>query len=1050
MVSGLGSSPVQAQQVDFSRDIKPILSDTCYKCHGPDAAQRKADMRLDLQSVALADERVPVIIVPGAPGKSELWRRISSDDPDLQMPPPSADRTLSDEQRELIGRWIKQGASWQDHWSFVMPRRPALPTRSPWIGNAIDSFVLARIEQAGLKPSPRAELETLIRRVTLDLTGLPPTQQELDAVLADKAPDAYERLVDRLLNSPRYGERMAIVWLDAARFADTSGYQTDGARSMWRWRDWVISSFNRNQPFDEFSIEQLAGDLLPDPTPDQIVATGFNRNHRSNSEGGIVPEEYLVEYAVDRVDTTATIWLGLTMGCARCHNHKYDPISQQEFYQVMAFFNNLPERGRVAKLGNSSPLVKAPTRQMARRLAELEAQIAGASEQLHQQREQIESSLRTWSETYQPTADDALVVAQSLAVRLSWDDLEHPWVAEPAEQAVPVEPAEPVRPAGLTLPEGQGEARFVEGVEGKALKLGGGHFVEAGNMIEFSGNDPITLATWIQPRSVQNGTIMSILKPEDDRATGFSWKLVDNRVQVNFGPRWLDDAIIIRTLEPLPSDHWSHLALVHDGSQLAPGLKLYINGELQQVEVLLDIFTGTFTTSPTVQFGIQGDQQGLDGELDETRFYKRALRPREIRVLATRESIQQIIAMPEEDRREGQREKLHRLFMDRYVAEPLQDIFQRLRAWEIELETELRQVPTVMVMQENPQRQPTFVLMRGQYDKPGEEVEVGIPASLTGGTDRQVRSRLEMASWLVDGSNPLTARVIVNRFWYQYFGRGLVRTLEDFGSQGDLPTHPQLLDWLAMEFIESGWDVKAMQRLIVTSATYQQSSAVDERQLSVDPANLLLARAPRLRLQAEMIRDQALASSGLLVGTIGGPSVKPYQPEGLWKEIASQVYVRDDAEKLYRRSLYTFWKRTVPPPMMMTFDAASRETCILSRSRTNTPLQALTLLNDVTFVEAARALAGEMLARGGSSPGDKLAWGFRQLTSRWPSDRERAILVKALQRSLARYQADQESALKLVGFGELKVPAGIDPVQLAAYTNVANLMMNLDEVVNRE
>jgi len=1056
IVSGLGSSPVQAQQVDFSRDIKPILSDTCYKCHGPDAAQRKADMRLDLQSVALADERVPVIIVPGAPGKSELWRRISSDDPDLQMPPPSADRTLSDEQRELIGRWIKQGASWQDHWSFVMPRRPALPIRSPWIGNAIDSFVLARIEQAGLKPSPRAELETLIRRVTLDLTGLPPTQQELDAILADKAPDAYERLVDRLLNSPRYGERMAIVWLDAARFADTSGYQTDGARSMWRWRDWVISSFNRNQPFDEFSIEQLAGDLLPDPTPDQIVATGFNRNHRSNSEGGIVPEEYLVEYAVDRVDTTATIWLGLTMGCARCHNHKYDPISQQEFYQVMAFFNNLPERGRVAKMGNSSPLVKAPTRQMARRLADLEAQIAGASEQLHQQREQIESSLRTWSETYQPTAGDALVVAQSLAVRLSWDDLEHPWVAEPAEPAVPVEPAEPgepaepVRPAGLTLPEGQGEARFVEGVDGKALKLGGGHFVEAGNMIEFSGNDPITLATWIQPRSVQNGTIMSILKPEDDRATGFSWKLVDNRVQVNFGPRWLDDAIIIRTLEPLPSDHWSHLALVHDGSQLAPGLKLYLNGELQQVEVLLDIFTGTFTTSPTVQFGIQGDQQGLDGELDETRFYKRALRPREIRVLATRESIQQIIAIPEEDRREGQRDKLHRLFMDRYVAEPLQDIFQRLRAWELELETELRQVPTVMVMQENPQRQPTFVLMRGQYDKPGEEVEVGIPASLTGGTDRQVRSRLEMASWLVDGSNPLTARVIVNRFWHQYFGRGLVRTLEDFGSQGDLPTHPQLLDWLAMEFIESGWDVKAMQRLIVTSATYQQSSAVDERQLSVDPANLLLARAPRLRLQAEMIRDQALASSGLLVGTIGGPSVKPYQPEGLWKEIASQVYVRDDAEKLYRRSLYTFWKRTVPPPMMMTFDAASRETCILSRSRTNTPLQALALLNDVTFVEAARALAGEMLARGGSSPGDKLAWGFRQLTSRWPSDRERAILVKALQRSLARYRADPESTLKLVGFGELKVPAGIDPVQLAAYTNVANLMMNLDEVVNRE
>jgi len=524
---------------------------------------------------------------------------------------------------------------------------------------------------------------------------------------------------------------------------------------------------------------------------------------------------------------------------------------------------------------------------------------------------------------------------------------------------------------------------------------------------------------------------------------------VDNRVQVNYGPRWLDDAIIIRTRDPLPVGRWSHLALVHDGTQLARGLHLYVNGKRQEVDVLLDIFTGTFTTSPTLQFGVQGEEAFLDGLLDETRFYKWALKPDDIRVLATAESIGQIIAIPTEDRDAGQREKLYRLFMSRYAVDSVKSLFHNWESLQRDREVFVRQVPTVMVMQENPQLRPTFMLERGQYDKPGEEVSAGIPASLSGGRDRAVDSRLELARWLVDGTNPLTARVIVNRFWYQYFGRGLVRTLEDFGSQGEMPTHPRLLDWLAVEFIESGWDVKAMQRLIVTSATYQQSSVINQDQLAADPENLLLARASRLRLQAEMVRDQALATSGMLVGTIGGPSVKPYQPEGLWKEIASQVYVRDDAEKLYRRSLYTFWKRTVPPPVMMTFDASSRETCVLSRSRTNTPLQALALLNDVTFVEAARSLAGQMINSGGSRSADRLSWGFRQLTARWPTEAELVILERALRRSLARYQEDQESAAGLVGFGEMKSPAGIGLVELAAYTSVANLMINLDEVVNR-
>ena len=1039
LAGGLERSLLPAQQVDFGREIKPILSDTCYQCHGPDVEQRKANLRLDLREVTLATGRDPAIIVPGAPGKSELWRRITADHPDQQMPPPSADRRLSDEQRQLIRRWIQQGASWQDHWSFVMPARPSLPTSSPWIRNPIDLFILARIEDAGLEPSSRADRETLIRRVTIDLSGLPPTQQELDTFLADETADAYERLVDRLLASPRYGERMAMQWLDAARYADTSGYQTDGVRYMWRWRDWVINALNRNQPFDQFTIEQLAGDLLPDPTPEQILATGFNRNHRANSEGGIVPEEYLVEYAVDRVDTTATIWLGLTMGCARCHSHKYDPISQREFYQVMAFFNNLPERGRVIKQGNSFPVMKSPTQQMVRRLSGLEEQIAAVESQLQQHQEQIQRSLRSWSANYEPRVGDDRMIDRGLAVRLDWDDLENPWIADPGEE-----------PARLTVPEGQQPANFAEGIQGLALRLSAGRFVEGGDMIQFSGDQPMTLTTWIQPFSVQTGAIMSMLKLDDSRATGFSWKLVDNRLQVKFGPRWLDDAIILHTHEPLPVGQWSHLALVHDGSQLARGLQLYVNGELLEAEVLLDLFTGELNTSPTLKFGTEHGNIFLDGLLDETRFYTRALKPSEIRILATGESIRQILDTSEPDRDQGQRAKIDHLFMDRYVAEPMKSLFQRRGKLERELTAELRRVPTVMVMQENPQRRPTFMLERGQYDKPGEEVAAGIPASLAGGRDRQVRTRLELARWLVDGTNPLTARVTVNRFWHKHFGRGLVRTLEDFGSQGDVPTHPQLLDWLASEFVGCGWDVKTMRRLIVTSATYQQSSAINDQHLAADPGNLLLARAPRLRLQAEIVRDQALASGGLLVSSIGGPSVKPYQPEGLWKEIASQVYVRDNAEKLYRRSLYTFWKRTVPPPMMMTFDASSRETCVLSRSRTNTPLQALALLNDVSFVEAARALATQMMLQGGSGPRDQLEWGFRQLTARKASVRELEILEKSLGRSLARYQADEESAGKLVGFGEMKVPAGIDPVRLAAYTNVANLMMNLDEVINRE
>jgi len=1051
----LGSALLAAEPaIDFGRDIKPILSDTCYKCHGPDEDQRQAELRLDQRKGAFAPHHDPAVLVPGDLQASALWQRVSSQDPDFQMPPHDSGRSLSSDQRELLGRWIKQGARWDEHWSFAAPQRAALPSGDNWARNAIDTFTLARMQLAGLKPSPPAAAETLARRLSLDLTGLPISQQQLDAYLADSSPAAYERLLDQLLDSPRYGERMAVEWLDAARYADTSGYQTDGERHMWRWRDWVVASFNQNQPFDEFTIEQLAGDQLENPSSDQLLATGFNRNHRANSEGGIVFEEYLIEYAVDRVETTFMVWQGLTMGCARCHNHKYDPITNREFYQLMAFFNNVPERGRVIKYGNSFPLMRSPTGQMMRQLTGLQQDLDRADDQLAQQQQQVEHLLAAWGDNYQPRPEDDVVIQQGLAVRISWDGLDDIELIDPQPDDPPADdtPAADEQPAGSPLSiVGEGaEVSFSKGLIGQALDLPAGRFVEGAGTIKFTGSQPLTLSTWLQPRSLQSGTIMSFLNTEDARATGFSWKLVDNHVQVNFGPRWLDDAIIIRSKQTLPVGEWSHLALVHDGSQLASGLQLYINGERQDVDVLLDIFTGDFTTSDTLQVGSEGGSLLLDGRLDETRVYQRALKPQELAVLACSDSIQQICRLAAAERSVAQQAKLRHLFLDRHAPQQLQQLFHARRDRQQKLESARRLVPTVMVMQESADPRRTYMLERGQYDKPGEEVTAAIPSWLDEGREQAVQSRLDLARWLVSERNPLTARVTMNRFWSLYFGRGLVRTLEDFGSQGEMPSHPQLLDWLAVEFVESGWDVKQLQRLIVSSATYRQSSQLTAKKLAADPENIWLSRAPRLRLKADVVRDQALAVSGLLIGPIGGPSVKPYQPEGLWAEISSQVYVRDDAESLYRRSMYTFWKRTVPPPLMMTFDASSREICVLTRSRTNTPLQALALLNDVTFVESARRLAAAMMLEGGVESTARLNWGFRQLTARRPTKQELQILQRTLGRALERYQQDPEAAAELVGYGESPVDPQLDTVQLAAYASVANLMMNLDEVINRE
>ena len=1066
------SSSVCGAEIEFNRDVRPILSDLCFQCHGPDASQRQADLRLDQESGLLGTTADPEVVVPGNAAESELFKRLLSTDLELVMPPPSSEKQITADQIDIIKRWIDAGARWQKHWAFIPPRRPEIPQvrQQAWVRNPIDAFVLARLEAEGLKPSPAADRSTLLRRLSLDLIGLPPALAEQDAFFQDESPDAYERLVDRLLASPHYGERMALEWLDAARFADTSGYQTDGERHMWRWREWVINAFNSNQPFDQFTIEQLAGDLLPEPTLDQLVATGFNRNHRANSEGGIIFDEYLLEYAVDRVETTGTVWLGLTVGCARCHEHKYDPVSQKEFYQLIAFFNNIPERGRVIKYGNAAPFVKAPTVAQQQELEALKQQISELERKLKSAEPELKSLQNQW-EAKQPSADLELKHPQQhLAYQIDFNgELKLQVIGKQqmdyyANRTNASSDVERYDRDGSTS-----QAQFEPTAEGQALKLNGTEQHEVKELREpqggkldgqkpvhlkgdakpiLSDKDPFSVVFQVNPAQ-PDGTILASLTPKQDES-GFRIFLKEGRLQINMGPRWLDDAVLLAARDKLELNRWSHVVLTYAGNSQAGDFQLYVNGEPQELEVKLDYLTGGFAFPAPFVFGAYHDRDYFRGLVDDFRIYRTQLTPDWVTLDLVRESVPEILKIPVNKRSTAQQLKVTRYFMTYRAPTEYRLAFFNLRSLKEKQFALERRLPTSMVMREQDEMQPTFVLMRGEYDKPGEQVSADIPASLGTLSDDLPRNRLGLARWLVDPENPLTARVIVNRYWQMYFGNGLVKTTEDFGSQGAWPTHPELLDWLATEFIRTGWDVKRLQKLIVTSATYRQSSHVSPVLLKSDPENQLLARAARLRLPAEMIRDQALSVSGLLRPEIGGPSVKPYQPKGVWKEIASQVYEPGTGAELYRRSMYTYWKRTVPPPTMATFDAPSRETCIVKRSRTNTPLQALALLNDVTYVEASRKLAERMLEQKTLTSAGRIRYAMRVVLAREPSDRELDVFLKGWERYQSRFAAQPEAARKFLDVGESRSAIQYDPAEHAAYTVIASLILNLDETINRE
>jgi hypothetical protein len=1034
--------------VEFNRDIRPILSDNCYQCHGPDKAQRKAELRLDTETSAHADLGGRRAIAPGDLEHSELYQRLIAEDEAERMPPVKSGKRVTPEQIELIRRWIAQGAKWQKHWAFLPPVAVVPPQvrNEARVRNAIDAFIFARLEREGLSPAAETDKTTLIRRVSLDLTGLPPTPDEVDAFLADESRDAYEKVVDRLLATSRFGERMAVRWLDGARYADTNGYQSDGERFMWRWRDWVIDAFNSNIPFDQFTVEQIAGDMLPGATLDQQIASGFNRNHRGNGEGGIIPEEYACEYVVDRVETTFTVWQGLTMGCSRCHEHKFDPLSQKEFYQVFAYFNNVPEFGRAVKYGNSPPYIKAPTAGQQQLLAQLERRLAEEEESLARFAPEIAAAQRDWEKNGSPQSLVDWTVSRGQKLFLAFDE----------------------RGAGSEAAAGEsqwlnGEPAYASGKIGQAASFDGARFISAGEVGAFGFYDKFSLAAWVYPTGTQGGTILSRMT-DAEHADGYSVVLEDGSLQVNLVKRWLDDALRVETEEPLTHDAWQHVAVTYDGSRGAGGVQVYVDGRPQKLVVALDLLNQTFATKEPFRIGGGNGPDGrFHGLIDEVRVYDRVLSDSEARVLATAEPIGALCSIPPEGRTATQAEKLRACFLERGAPGPIRETFERALALRDERTHLFESFPTTMVMQEMSRPRDTFILARGEYDKPGEKVAAGIPASLsplpTGAHDR-----LGFARWLVDRSNPLTARVAVNRMWQMLFGTGIVKTVDDFGAQGEWPSHPELLDWLAVEYMTdadlntppfrrggktAAWDVKALLRLIVTSSTYRQSSRATPESLARDPDNRLLARGPRLRLSAEMVRDQALFAGGLLVEKTGGPSVKPYQPAGLWKELADTDYVQDTGENLYRRSMYTFFKRTVAPPTMITFDAAGRETCVVRETRTNTPLQALTLMNDVTFIEAARGLAQRIMTAK-QHPADRLALAFRLATSRLPRPQELQILVVAWQAHRECFARSPSAADKLTTIGELKRPDNLDLPELASYTTIAMRILNLDEVITKE
>ena len=918
----------------------------------------------------------------------------------------------------------------QRHWAYQPLDRPPVPPVQDggWARQAIDCFTLHEMERRGLQPARQADPEVLIRRLSLDLTGLPPTWEQVTAFQDDLAPSAYERLVERLLSSPRFGERMAVPWLDLARYADTHGYHMDAHRDMWPWRDWVIQALNSNMPFDQFTVEQVGGDLLPAATLAQRIASGFNRNHMINFEDGSIPEEFRTEYVIDRVATTSTVWLGQTMACCRCHDHKYDPFTQLDFYRLFAFFNNVPENGIDGGQGNAAPVVDAPSTRQQQQRRQLEQRIAGCERALSQRRSNSQAAIAAWEPTVARKGGQT-PLGEALC-HLTFDG----------------QTTEPPTPATTIV----GNKFAVPGKFGQALLFDGQTHVvvSAGANLDF--RDMFSIGIWVFPTTRDRMSVTAKLGPGQ---RGFELALDEGLAELRLSAGNAGNELRVRATTPVELRRWQHLLVAYDGSQRAAGVTLFIDGRALQTDVMNDRLRGSYHTDEPLRIGGYA-QSPFRGMLDEVRIYARKVTEVEAGMLAGSHPLDDILTVPIGSRTEQQTARLGQYYLENF-DESYRSLLGEQTAARRELHDLAARIPTVMVMQ-NGQPRETHVLDAGRYDRPGQAVSAGTPDALPAMAPDWPRNRLGLAYWLVHPSNPLTARVTVNRVWQLYFGTGLVATPDNFGTRGQPPSHPQLLDWLAVEFVESGWDVKHLHRLIVSSATYRQTSRHPVASAASEHANHWLAHGPGYRLSAEVIRDSLLHISGVLCEQLGGRSVFPYQPAGLWKslsfdpdEYTAQVYRPGRGRDLYRRSLYTFWKRSVPPPPLEAFDAPSREVCTASRPRTNTPLQALVLMNEPTFVEAARVFAERILRDGGSTTAERIDFAVRLATARRPADEETHFLDELLKAQLVEYRRFPAAADDLLSVRESQADAALDMSELAAWTTVASVILSMDAVIRK-
>jgi hypothetical protein len=1036
-IFSFGVAAAAGAEVSFNREVLPILSDKCFHCHGFDKDTREADLRLDRREGAIATRKGVTAIVPGNPKASAAIAKIHSADPDEVMPPPESHLTLSAAEKDILTRWVAQGAKYEAHWAFVAPPsgiKPPEVANKAWPRTEIDRFVLARLEQEKLAPSREATRERWLRRVTFDLTGLPPAQADLDGFLADSSPTAYETVADRLLASPEFGERMATPWLDTARYADSFGYQADADMQAWPYRDWVIRSLNANLPWDKFITEQIAGDLLPGATRDQKLATAFNRLHRKTNEGGSIPEEMLQDGISDRVHTVATAFLGLTFECARCHDHKYDPILAKDYYSLAAFFNSIDEFGVLQGGGNRGlvlpqPAMLLPTPAQDAAMASQAAEVQRIEKLAADLPAANEPDFQSWL-----TGPKSLLTPERVA-HLPLDEIAHGALANQATAAQTAKP---------------GGNKITPGKIANGLLCNGDDPISITDFDIKHCHDPMAISFWLKPaEDYPRAVLLANTTSFDANYSGYELLLENGQLRWTLMREFPGNAISIQATEKLKLAEWSHVTVTYDGSSKAAGMRIFLNGAPAASTVIRDHLTRDFRAADTLNFVARGRDFGLrGGSIDDIHIFKRAIAPIEVRQFFDGSSLSRLLE--KSSLTAGETAVLRDYYFSAVhpaARELAVELLTARSAWRATVDA----IPEISIMEETPQPKPTFTLIRGAYDHPGDMVTRDTPAFLPPFPKNAPLNRLGYAQWLTMPDHPLTARVLVNRLWQEFFGAGIVSTSENFGLQGARPSHPELLDWLARDFISHRWDHKRACRQIVLSATYRQDSAVGLKLRERDPNNALLARGPARRLSAEMLRDSALALGGLLHPQLGGPPVHPYQPEGsMWKTLNNFLpdYREDKGHGVHRRSLYTFWRRTTTPPNMMIFDATTRETCSTRRQTTNTPLQPLVMLNDPQFVEAARALGERILKEGGTTDAERAAWGFRLVTGRPATARELPVLLELFQSQRATFAANPADAAKLLKVGQLNADTKIPAIETAAAATFASALLNLDASIS--